>query len=108
MPIVDFLAFKEGTDEPEDEPNVSNGKDILPKNPPTEQPWEKGFSGSSGSVPTEKDKVHAMYDASLDRWLAYEEEAARLYADMADNRQEGFWEEMRNEAQDEIERLRKN
>ena len=102
------LQWQEGTDEPEDEPNVSNGTDILPKNPPTEQPWEKGFSGSSGPVPTEKDKVRTMYDASLDRWLVYEEDAARLYGEMADKRQEGFWEELRNESQDEIARLRKN
>lgn len=102
------LQWQEGTDEPEDQPNVSNGVDILPKTPPTEQPWEKGFAGSSGPAPTDKEDKHTMYDASLDRWLAYENDAAMLYSKMADKKQDGFYEELRNEAQEEIGRLRGN
>ena len=41
------LQWQEGTDEPEDEPNVSNGTDVLPKEPPTKQPWEKSYSAHS-------------------------------------------------------------
>lgn len=43
------LQWQEGTNEPEDEPNVSNGTDVLPKEPPTKQPWEK-HSHSAGPV----------------------------------------------------------
>lgn len=43
------LQWQEGTNEPEDEPNVSNGEDVLPKEPPTRQPWEK-HSHSQGPV----------------------------------------------------------
>ena len=32
------LQWQEGTAEPEDEPNISNGVDLIPKKTPTKQP----------------------------------------------------------------------
>ena len=32
------LQWQEGTAEPEDEPNISNGVDLVPKRTPTKQP----------------------------------------------------------------------
>ena len=37
---VNQLQWQEGTDEPEDEPNISNGEDVEPKRTPTRQPYE--------------------------------------------------------------------
>lgn len=42
--MKNVLQWQEGTNEPEDEPNISNGEDVLPKEPPTKQPWEKSHS----------------------------------------------------------------
>lgn len=41
------LQWQEGTDEPEDQPNISNGTDTEPKDPPTRQP---GMSHDSGKM----------------------------------------------------------
>ena len=102
------LQWQEGTNEPEDKPNVSNGEDTVSREIPTRQPWEDGFSGSSGLAPDGKGK-RAMYDASLDRWLKYEEDAARLYEKMASKSHPetyGMWVDMMREAREETERLR--
>ena len=103
------LQWQEGTMEPEDEPNISNGVDVLPKNPPTRQPWEELPSGSSGNPPEGAKERDAMYDASLDRWLSYETEAVGIYGKMMEHhKQEDLWQTMRDEAMEETGRLRDN
>lgn len=38
MFVKDVLQWQEGTDEPEDEPNISNGVDVIPREVQTKQP----------------------------------------------------------------------
>ena len=38
MLMKDVLQWQEGTDEPEDEPNISNGVDVIPREFQTQQP----------------------------------------------------------------------
>jgi len=102
------LQWQEGTDEPEDEPNLSNGVDVIQRYAPTVQPGEDVASGSSGKPPSTVKDIHEMYDISLDRWLRYEEDALRLYGEMTDKTGDYFWQEQRDEAADEVARLKES
>jgi hypothetical protein len=102
------LQWQEGTDEPEDEPNLSNGVDVIHRYTPTLQPWETAPSGASGKPPSTVKDIHEMYDISLDRWLKYEEDALRLYSEMTDKTGDYFWQEQRDEAADEVARLKES
>lgn len=95
------LQWQEGTNEPEDEPNTSNGEDVLPKTPPTRQPWEQPIVGISGdSNPSEKD-IDRLYNDGLKRWLAYEKNAVKVYQGLsADNE---WYKELLHEAMREVE-----
>ena len=44
------LQWQEGTDEPQDEPNISNGTDVVPKRTPTRQPGEPHYAYSMGGL----------------------------------------------------------
>lgn len=98
-PKVTRLQWQEGTNEPEDEPNISNGEDILPKKPPTRQPWEMPIVGMSGkSAP--KEDIDRLYNDGLNRWLAYEETAVKLYQELI--AEDDWYEELMHESAKEV------
>jgi hypothetical protein len=99
---VTQLQWQEGTDEPEDEPNISNGIDTMPKQPPTRQPWEQPIAGVSGEAPKKED-LDRLYNEGLRRWLAYEKAAADLYQQIPPA--DGWYEDLLLSAEEEIERL---
>ena len=100
---VTQLQWQEGTNEPEDEPNVSNGEDTLPKKPPTRQPWEQPIVGISGKSKPDANDIDRIYNDGLKRWLAYEETAIKVYQGLsADNK---WYKELLHEAMREVESI---
>ena len=99
-PKVTQLQWQEGTNEPEDEPNVSNGEDTLPKKPPTRQPWEQPIVGISGKSKPDANDIDRIYNDGLKRWLAYEETAVKIYKELAND---NYWyNELLHEAMREV------
>ena len=104
---VTQLQWQEGTNEPEDEPNVSNGVDIIPKDP-TRQPWEQpaliGMSGSN--APEDAEELDKLYYAGLGCWLAYEQAAADLYRELYDTVGTRHYKALMLQAEEEVRRLK--
>lgn len=99
---VTQLQWQEGTDEPEDEPNISNGVDTMPKKPPTRQPWEQPLTGVSGEAPKKED-IDRLYNEGLRRWLAYEKAGVELYGQIPPT--DGWYEDLLLTAEKEVECL---
>jgi hypothetical protein len=104
---VTQLQWQEGTVEPEDEPNVSNGVDVIPKDP-TRQPWEQpalvGLSGSN--APGDAEELDKLYYAGLGCWLAYEQAAADLYRELYDTVGQRHYKALMLQAEEEVRRLK--
>lgn len=99
---VTQLQWQEGTNEPEDEPNISNGVDTMLKKPPTRQPWEQPIVGVSGDAPKKED-IDRLYNEGLRRWLAYEKAAVDLYQQIPPAN--GWYEDLLLSAEQEVEQL---
>jgi rubrerythrin len=98
---VTQLQWQEGTDEPEDEPNISNGVDTMPKKPPTRQPWEQPIlPGRSFQAAPKKEEIDHLYNEGLRRWLAYEQASIDLYSKLEDK--DGWYAELIDEAKKEV------
>ena len=98
---VTQLQWQEGTDEPEDEPNISNGVDTMPKKPPTRQPWEQPIlPGQSFMSAPKKEDIDHLYNEGLRRWLAYEQACVDMYGQLNDT--DGWYSELRREAEKEV------
>lgn len=98
---VTQLQWQEGTDEPEDEPNISNGVDTMPKKPPTRQPWEQPIlPGRSFQSAPKKEDIDHLYNEGLRRWLAYEQASIDLYSQLEDK--DGWYAELIDEAKKEV------
>lgn len=101
---VTQLQWQEGTDEPEDEPNISNGIDTMPKKPPTRQPWEQPIlPGQSFMSAPKKEDIDRLYNEGLRRWLAYEKAAVDLYQQIPPA--DGWYEDLLLSAEKEVECL---
>ena len=99
---VPQLQWQEGTDEPKDEPNISNGVDTMPKKPPTRQPWEQPITGVSGEAPKKED-IDRLYNEGLRRWLEYEKATVELYGQIPPA--DGWYEDLLLTAEKEVECL---
>ena len=99
---VTQLQWQEGTDEPEDEPNISNGVDTMPKKPPTRQPWEQPIAGVSGEAPRKED-IDRLFNEGLRRWLEYEKAAVELYGQIPPT--DGWYEDLLLTAEKEVDCL---
>lgn len=98
---VTQLQWQEGTDEPEDEPNISNGVDTMSKKPPTRQPWEQPIlPGRSFQSAPKKEDIDHLYNEGLRRWLAYEQASIDLYSQLEDK--DGWYAELIDEAKKEV------
>ena len=89
---VTQLQWQEGTDEPEDEPNISNGVDTMPKKPPTRQPWEQPILPGNSYDPAPKDSAESdrLYNEGLKRLLEYERKAVELYQKMVEKYHDNY------------------
>jgi hypothetical protein len=106
------LQWQEGTDEPEDEPNISNGVDTMPKKPPTRQPWEQPIlpGNSYDSAPKDSAIIDRLYNEGLKRLLAYEKAAVELYQKMVEKYHDNYdgdylYSDLLDEAKAEVEQL---
>lgn len=90
------LEWQDGTEEPEDEPNDSNGEDVIYRPLVTVQPWMR--RRESGSMTMNESMKKSVMECAMDRCASYEINAWKLYSNMVGQNPIELWKEARYDA----------